>query len=574
MADEDGRTGRSAAWGVAAGVFCAGCSIYLSQSGLPVWPTYVLGGLTVVSLYLCFATIWGWRPTSRSIHGTAETSIGPAHASSTEVDNSGAAGRVRLPAPPVGVRLMPELDVVTSRLRLGALNRGGPGRFRAEVVDAHDQDGNWVGPSNWPIPWLDGSVEVQEIPMFGKPLLDFVHFDLAGLKEDLENRSWADGDHWVFSSLPHPVKVGYSAVSEWSELEYQYFVITVRVIRSDPPGHVDTRYKIGIEGTRPYCRESPESPAASAALPTDGRQLRDLATGGRLGERPTVAEPTSAPVTKSTLAITHRWHQTSDGARVPALMRLSQSSVFHPGYGGRQPDETPPSVKVGMLVGCQPIDAAISGTELRAKFLAFLNSPAVSNFVEALTAVDSGMSWKSLAGHGRRTLEAVLTAETNPLDGVPVASALFLPLAAEGSLYGRDEHSATLVLYVEPRTADGQVPSASDLATWSRRFNLALAVPRAFADFLEGDLGAATSNDPPAQLGVWLQSYQPLTVMVDIDGLRMLPGMSQSNRFIGWTFAAPDGKSATGAVRDLMVSLCEDTLHLDGFEQSLIEESL
>jgi hypothetical protein len=59
--------------------------------------------------------------------------------------------------------------------------------------------------------------------------------------------------------------------------------------------------------------------------------------------------------------------------------------------------------------------------------------------------------------------------------------------------------------------------------------------------------------------------------MVDIDGLRMLPGSSPSNQFIGWTFADPGGKPATGVVRDLMVQLCEYTLHLDDFESVLAE---
>jgi hypothetical protein len=166
-----------------------------------------------------------------------------------------------------------------------------------------------------------------------------------------------------------------------------------------------------------------------------------------------------------------------------------------------------------------------------------------------------------------------LTASQDPVEGVPAASALFLPPTAGESLYGRDDRAATLILYAEPRTADAQMPPASDLATWSRRFSLALAVPRALADFLDKDLGLATSNEPPAQLGVWLQSYQPLTVMVDTDALQVLPGSSPSNQFIGWTFADPDGKSAAGTARDLIVQLCEYTLHLNDFEQLLAEES-
>jgi hypothetical protein len=89
-----------------------------------------------------------------------------------------------------------------------------------------------------------------------------------------------------------------------------------------------------------------------------------------------------------------------------------------------------------------------------------------------------------------------------PEDSGP--SAFFLPPTANESLYGRNERAATLMLYVEPRTADGHVPPASDLPTWSRRFTIALAAPRAFADFLSGDLGLATSN-PAAQCGIRLQ---------------------------------------------------------------------
>jgi hypothetical protein len=61
--------------------------------------------------------------------------------------------------------------------------------------------------------------------------------------------------------------------------------------------------------------------------------------------------------------------------------------------------------------------------------------------------------------------------------------------------------------------------------------------------------------------------------MVDIDGLQVLPGSSPSNQFIGWTFADPDGQPPAGAARDLIVQLCEYTLHLDNFEHALAEES-
>jgi hypothetical protein len=108
-----------------------------------------------------------------------------------------------------------------------------------------------------------------------------------------------------------------------------------------------------------------------------------------------------------------------------------------------------------------------------------------------------------------------------------------------------------------------------DLAAWHERFRLALAVPRAFADFLAKDLGLATSDDPPAQLGIWLQSTQPLTTMVDTGGLRTLPGSWSQNQFIGWALTAPDGAPAEQAARELVIQLCEYTLHLDAYEQAM-----
>ena len=540
MASEEGRGGRSAAWGIAAGVFCA-CGIAAWQvaiapkSTFPLWPTYLFGGLVLLALYMCFATIWGWWPTSRSTRGHAadvvdrpeiaddqETAANEPAASTGTV---GSATAVPASPPPlVGIRLKPELDMGTNRFRLGALNRGDLGSFRVEVVDAHNQDGNWIGQRSWPVPWLDdGSAGSKQIPQFGKPLLDFAHFDFLGLQQDLEGTKWLNGNHWVFPSLPQPVKASYSAVRYWSELDNQHLAITVRVIRDDPPGYVDTEFKLGVEGVEPYCRELPETEPSGTPMPTDPRQLRDLTVHGRVQEQ-TAEEPAPQSESASTSTVTDRWYHTSDGGKVPALMGLTHTGMWHPGYNGRQPQETPPSVKIGMLVACQPIDPASSGTELRAKFLAFLNSSAVRTLVEGLTTVSPSTSWKNLAGHGPRTLEAALTPSENPMDGVPVASALFLPPTAGEQLYGRNGRSATLILYVEPRTAEGQVPAPSDLLTWSRRFCLALAVPRAFADFLDGDLRLATSNDPSAQLGIWLRSYQPLTVMVDIDGLRVLPG--------------------------------------------------
>lgn len=279
-----------------------------------------------------------------------------------------------------------------------------------------------------------------------------------------------------------------------------------------------------------------------------------------------VTDTTPGPV------ITDRWYHTSDGGKVPSLMSMTHTVMSHRGYGGRQSQDEPPSVKIGMLVACQPIDPSSSGTEMRAKFAAFLDSAVVRQLIDALTDVQPDMSWKNLAGRGPRTLEAALTVGKDPMEGVPVASALFLPPTVGETLYGRNGRAASLIFYVEPRTTDGRVPPATELGRWFERLSLAFAVPGAFADFLAKDLRLATFDDPPAQLGVWLESSpQPLTAMVDTDGLRVLPGSWPSSQFMGWAFSAPDGNSAPEAARDLMTQLCEYSLHLDGFEHAIAE---
>jgi hypothetical protein len=176
---------------------------------------------------MCFANIWEWWPCAPPVRESTMVApirqplskvpappmaVGAPGTRVSSVETSGGAV-ARPPAAPVSIRLMPEFDTATNHLRLGVLNRGALGRFRVEVVDARNQNGNWVGPRSWPVPWLeDGSVGAKEVPMFGKPLLDLAHFDFLGLQEDLEGTKWLKGNHWAFPSLPQPVTFRYSAV--------------------------------------------------------------------------------------------------------------------------------------------------------------------------------------------------------------------------------------------------------------------------------------------------------------------------------------------------------------------------
>jgi hypothetical protein len=80
--NNDGRTGRSAAWGVAAAVFATGAFAtwpvaVAPKSTFPIWPSYVFAVVAALALYLCFAIIWGWWPTARSVSRTSSRATEP-----------------------------------------------------------------------------------------------------------------------------------------------------------------------------------------------------------------------------------------------------------------------------------------------------------------------------------------------------------------------------------------------------------------------------------------------------------------------------------------------------------------
>lgn len=147
-------------------------------------------------------------------------------------------GTLGLPGAPVRVRLAAERDMTADGFWLIAPNRGEPGRFRAEVIGIHDQDGQApVTPlRGWPIPWLDdGSITAKDIPTAGSPRLDIAHFSLSNLREDLEGTKWLNGDHWTFPGLPSHLRlVGLQEVTPGGTVEHAQAVISSSVADGAP----------------------------------------------------------------------------------------------------------------------------------------------------------------------------------------------------------------------------------------------------------------------------------------------------------------------------------------------------
>ena len=268
-------------------------------------------------------------------------------------------------------------------------------------------------------------------------------------------------------------------------------------------------------------------------------------------------------------ACTGRWRRMAEGPEAGRLTALADAGFSHPLAVSPPPwRDGQASIRVGGLVGCAPLGPGTPGTsELRSRFLEFLAGQPVSDLVGALTSA-GGLTWKTYAGEGRMTLQAILSGDDH--EAAPAAAAL-LNLPASGAAGpGYDAQYAEFVLYVEPRSPDGGPAPAASLAAWLRRFTLALAVPAALAGFLARDIGLATLDDPPAQAGLWLTATQPgMPELVDAAQLEAVPGSTQVSTFTGYVLADPAGEPAAAAARELLTRMCDLTLQLDEYEPFL-----
>lgn len=150
-----------------------------------------------------------------------------------------------------------------------------------------------------------------------------------------------------------------------------------------------------------------------------------------------------API-RGTQVITDRWRVTNDGHQVPTLMQLRNNTMSHPGYTSRVLGENPPpSMRIGVVVPCEPLGPTPATSDIRARFLDFLVSQPVSDVLAGLTSLKSDARWAARDGHGRFNFGAVLDGDT---DAAPVAWGRLLLPQADALRYGREPRSALLIL--------------------------------------------------------------------------------------------------------------------------------
>jgi hypothetical protein len=192
----------------------------------------------------------------------------------------------------------------------------------------------------------------------------------------------------------------------------------------------------------------------------------------------------------------------------------------------------------------------------------------IAQFVAGVTDT-SGSTWTSWEGNGRHNHAAVFAED--PEQGAPTAWArILLPDSSHASVF-IDPRCADFVLHVEPGIHRGEPAPPANLEAWHRRFIDSLDVPDAIATtLLAGDLRLSIGEEPTTKIAVWLEGRPDLSTLVDITGCRRLRGTQGSPRFGGYAVADRNGDPPAALAGEWIRQMCDDALHLDGYEPMLL----
>jgi len=254
--------------------------------------------------------------------------------------------------------------------------------------------------------------------------------------------------------------------------------------------------------------------------------------------------------------VTDRWLYTSDGLRWPASVPAQEIAL--PGTGYRRSSERPPWVRVVVLVASSPLGSDADGKQLWAKFEAFLGRKPIASLVGQPVDGRTGLRWTQWSTNVVSAIDAVLT--TGGEEDAIASARLELP--DKLPRFGRDARFAMLILHFEPARKDASPPPAAP-DVWEERLVWTLDLPQALSQFATSELGLTAYGEPPAQVAVRLEAQEDMAEMIDVAGMKQLPGRPNTAQGIGYFIASRDGDPAEDAAKRMVTDVLRYALNID-----------
>src|ERR1700722_20046710 len=93
-------------------------------------------------------------------------------------------------------------------------------------------------------------------------------------------------------------------------------------------------------------------------------------------------------------AVTDRWRLTHSGIDVPGLTQMGSQAFDHPAYS-RQVEQTPPWLRIRVVVACAPLGETPGWQDLRGRFAGLLMQESIRGLIWRLTDIPDGARWSA-----------------------------------------------------------------------------------------------------------------------------------------------------------------------------------
>ena len=256
------------------------------------------------------------------------------------------------------------------------------------------------------------------------------------------------------------------------------------------------------------------------------------------------------------------WRYTANGFDAGQVMTTLSKAPLLPGTRPMMGEESWSSFKLGIVVSCEPLSNLLSTSQLREKFVAFLEQPLIRRLVSEVSTGSEELLWKNYGSNGRIGNSAILVREDDQTMDFFAWSLLGL----------RDHQSANipyfaeLIIQIEMRTADSSLAPPLNFLAWHNLLVDSLHVVSSFADFLRSSAKVSTFGYPSPQVGVRFAAPRDISQMIEQGELISIPGSPRAQQFSSYLVAEDEGESASDAVWELLRGVADHAMYLNGYE--------